>query len=186
MKRLEYRRKREGKTNYKKRLNLLKSGKLRLIINRSLKNINLQVAQYHEDGDKILVSANSKELEKNYDWKASRTNLPASYLTGYLLGKRAIKKNIKEAILDIGLRSNIKESRLYSALKGVIDAGVKVEHSDEIFPNEDRIKGNSIVNYAKKLSSDGKYEKVFSTYQKKGIKAEDIPSMLEEIKKKID
>ena len=186
MKRVEFRRKSEGKTNYKKRLNLLLSRKPRLIIRISLKNVNVQIAEYSEKGDKVLVSANSKELEKKFGWKAGRNNLPASYLTGYLLGKKAVKDNIKEAVLDIGMKESVKGGRLYSSLKGVLDAGLKIPFSEGIFPSEDSIKGIHISNYAKNLLKEGKYEKVFSDYIKKGIKAEDIPLYFEETKKKID
>ena len=50
---------------------------------------------------------------------------------------------------------------------------------------EDSIKGMHIVNYAQKLLKEGKYEKIFSAYVKKGIKAEDLPKYFEETKKKI-
>ncbi|TKJ17445.1 50S ribosomal protein L18 [Candidatus Woesearchaeota archaeon B3_Woes] len=186
MKRVEFRRKREGKTDYKKRLNLLLNEKPRLIIRKSLKNMTIQLIEYNEKGDKILVSADSKELEKKFEWKAGRTNLPAAYLTGYLVGKKAAKKGIKCAILDIGLGKSIKGGRLYASLKGVLDAGLNVPCSEDIFPSEDAVKGVHIANYAQKLIKEGKYEKIFSSYVKKGIKAEDIPKYFEETKKKID
>ena len=44
---VKYRRQREGKTNYDKRLKLLLSGKPRLIIRPSLKGITIQVEEYH-------------------------------------------------------------------------------------------------------------------------------------------
>lgn len=186
MKHVEFRRKREGKTDYKKRLNLLLNEKPRLIIRKSLKNITIQIVEYNEKGDKILVSADSKELEKTFGWKAGRTNLPAAYLTGYLVGKKAVKKGVKGAILDIGLGKSVKGGRLYAALKGVLDAGLNVPCSEDIFPNEDALKGIHIVNYAQKLIKEGKYERIFSSYVKKGIKAEDMPKYFEETKKKID
>ena len=186
MKVVEYRRKREGKTDYRNRARLLLNNKPRVIIRISLKNIVVQVAEYKEDGDKMFASADSKELEKKFGWKAGRNNIPAAYLTGYLLGKKAVKAGVKEAILDIGLEKSVKKGKIYSALKGVLDAGLKVPCSNDIFPSEDSIKGIHITNYAKKLSQEGKYEKIFSDYVKKGIKAEDIPKYFEETKKKID
>jgi large subunit ribosomal protein L18 len=186
MKRVNFRRKREGKTNYKKRLSLLLSKKPRLIINKSLKNINLQIANYSDNGDIVVVSANSKELEKKFDWKFSKTNLSACYLTGYLLGKKAIKKNIKQAILDIGLATSVKGSRLYASLKGAIDAGLNVPVGNDIFPSEDSIKGIHIQKYAELLKKENKYEKTFSSYIKKGIDATNLPNVFEETKTKID
>ena len=58
-----------------------------------------------------------------------------------LLGLKAKNKNIKEAVLDIGFRSPVKGSLVYTVLKGAVDAGLKVPHSTEILPSEDRIKG---------------------------------------------
>lgn len=187
MKAVDFRRKREGKTDYRKRLRILLGNKLRFIIRISLKNITAQIAEYNEKGDKILVSTSSKELEKKFGWKTSRTNLPASYLTGYLAGKYAVKKGIKEAILDIGLLNSVKGGKIYSALKGALDAGLTIPYSEDVLPSEDSIKGVNIANYAVKLSKDDKkkYEKIFSSYIKKGIKPEELPKYFEETKKKI-
>jgi large subunit ribosomal protein L18 len=183
---IEYRRKREGKTNYKTRLNLLLGNKPRLVIRKTLKNIIVQIIEYDEDGDNIIVGANSKELEKKFDWKFSRSNIPAAYLTGYLLGKKSIKKNVKEAILDIGLENSVNGSKLYAALKGVLDAGMNIPCSKDILPKDDVIKGTKIVDYAKKLSEKGDYKKRFSSYIKKGVKTEDLPKYFEEVKSKIN
>ena len=137
MKNIDFRRKKQGKTDYRRRLKLLSNKKLRLVVRRSLKNIVVQIVEYSSKGDKILVSTSSKELEKQFGWKFSRTNLPASYLTGYLLGKKAVKLDVKEAILDIGFAESTKDSKLYSALKGVLDAGLKIPCSKDILPSED-------------------------------------------------
>ncbi len=140
---IPYRRKREGKTNYKKRLELLKSSKPRLVIRRTNKNIIAQLIEYHPDGDKIIIGLTSKRLEK-MGWKHDKKNIPAAYLTGLLLGKEANKKGIKEAILDIGLQTPHKGSRIYAALKGAIDAGMNIPSSEEVFPPEERLTGQHI------------------------------------------
>ncbi len=140
---IPYRRKREGKTNYKKRLELLKSGENRLIIRRTNKHIIFQIASYEPKGDKIIIGMTSKELEK-HGWKHSGKNLPSAYLSGLLFAKKATQKGVKKAILDMGLRSPIKGSRIYSALKGVIDGGITIPSSEEVFPSEERIKGQHI------------------------------------------
>ena len=85
---VKYRRKREGKTNYKKRLGYLKSENPRLVIRKSLNNVNVQIIAFQSKGDKILASGHSKELQK-YGWKNIRSNLPTAYLTGLLAGKKA-------------------------------------------------------------------------------------------------
>jgi len=181
-----YRRKREGKTNYRKRKALVISGKLRLIVRGSLKNIIVQVAEAKPKGDIILVSAHSRELYRKFGWKAPRGNLPAAYLTGLLCGLRAISQGVNEAILDIGLHSPSKGSRVFAVLKGFLDAGVKVPHSKDILPLESRIKGEHIVQYAKILSSNQeKYASAFSEYLKNNIPPENLPEHFEEVKEAI-
>jgi large subunit ribosomal protein L18 len=136
---MPFKRRREKKTDYKKRLALIKSEKTRLVIRKSSKNITVQFIDYNAKGDKTLVSAFSTELKK-FGWKKTG-NIPASYLTGLLAGKRARDKKVKEVVLDLGLQTSTKGSRIYAALKGVLDAGIKVPHSEKILPDEDRIKG---------------------------------------------
>lgn len=142
---VKYRRKREGNTDYKKRLKLLMSGSNRLIVRKTNKNIILQMAEYNENGDKILITANSSELKK-YGWNKATGNIPASYLTGLIFAKRALKKNIDSAIVDIGLQTPTKGSRLFAAVKGAIDGGMKIACSEEAFPNKERLIGNHISN----------------------------------------
>jgi len=176
---IPYRRKREGKTDYKRRISLISSGKPRLVIRKSLKNIILQVIEFHPKGDKVLLSAHTSELKK-YGWKANTSNLPSSYLVGLLLGLKAKKKEINEAILDLGLQPSIKGTALYAAMKGAIDGGLNVPCSEKIMPKEDRIKGIHISNYAKLAKAPQ-----FLQYQKNKLNPEELPKHFEDIKNKI-
>ncbi len=153
--RVKMRRRREGKTNYRKRLAYLKSGKPRAVVRKTLKYIIVQIVEYNDDGDRILVGLNSSHLAK-YGWKGSFKNTPAAYLTGYLAGKLALKKGIKEAVLDIGLQSPIKGSRVFAALKGMVDAGMSIPHSEDVYPAEERIKGEHISNDVAKMFDEVK------------------------------
>ena len=85
---LQYRRKQQGKTDYKKRLALLKSGLPRLVIRGSNKNMQVQLVEYQEDGDKVLATTRASDLKKQ-GWNKSTGNLPAAYLTGLLLAKKS-------------------------------------------------------------------------------------------------
>lgn len=182
---VHYRRKREGKTDYKTRIHLLLSKKPRLVIRKSLKNITLQIIEYAPIGDRVLVSVNSGELIK-LGWKGNLNSLPASYLCGFLMGKKAVKKKIGDCILDIGFQTSVKGCALYSALKGAVDAGLKVAHSKEIFPNEKRTSGEHVAAYAKLLKSDkAKFDRQFAACNKKGLDAEKMVSHFNEIKAKI-
>ena len=138
-----FKRRRLGITDYRKRKNLLKSRKVRAVVRRSLKYITVQFIRYNEKGDEVLASATSKELEK-YGWDASKDTTPAAYLTGVLAGKRANEKGIEECIADIGRYTASKGCRVFAAIKGIIDAGVHCPCSEEVFPSEDRIKGEHL------------------------------------------
>ncbi|MFX0056768.1 MAG: 50S ribosomal protein L18 [Candidatus Hodarchaeota archaeon] len=167
--RKSFRRREEGKTNYHRRLKLIKSKKLRVAIRASNSHISIQIIQSNIGGDKILISAYSKELLTKYGWNVNTGNIPAAYLTGYLAGLRAKKNNIKDAILDLGIFYH--RNRILAACKGIIDAGMEIPYREEFFPEslEVRIKGAHIEEFAKKLKGEDpeKYEQIFSGYLKK-------------------
>lgn len=138
------RRRREGKTDYRKRLRLLKSRKVRMVVRKSLKNTQIQFVEYKERGDNILATANSKELVSKYNWKFSTSTTTAAYLTGLLAGKRAKDKKISECVLDTGRHRPVTGSKIFASVKGVIDAGIECPYSEEKIPNEDRIMGKHL------------------------------------------
>lgn len=156
---IPYRRKREGKTNYNRRRKLIASKELRLVIRKSNKNIITQISKYEVDGDKIVVGTNSRELIKK-GWKGGRGNIAAAYLTGLLLGTKAKKQGIKKAILDIGLAHPTKGGVVYSALKGVVDGGVEVPHSEDVLPKQERIEGKHIMMNTKTKYTKSEREKI--------------------------
>ncbi len=141
--RVKFRRERDGQTDYKKRLALLKSRLPRLVVRISNKHICCQVINHEKEGDRVIASGFSKELVK-LGWKGSTSNTPAAYLTGYLCGRRAKKAEIEKAVLDIGRRSVIRGSRVFAALKGALDAGIEIPHSESILPPQERIEGAHI------------------------------------------
>ena len=100
---------------------------------------------------------------------------------------KAGKSRVKEAVLDTGLYVSTPASRIYSALKGAVDAGLQIPHSEEILPKDERIKGEHIAALAKKLKTEkpDEYKKRFSVYIKNKIPPENLPKHFEEIKKKI-
>ncbi|MEM5766498.1 MAG: 50S ribosomal protein L18 [Candidatus Aenigmatarchaeota archaeon] len=161
---MPFKRRMLGKTDYKKRLRLLLSKKPRLIIRRSLKYLLAQIVEFSPKGDRTLISASSKELKK-FGWNFACDNLPAAYLTGLLVGKKALGKGIKETILDSGLYSSTKGNRIFALVKGARDVGLNVSISDEVLPSEERIRGLHIANYLERFKS--------------------IPEKFEEIKSKI-
>lgn len=182
-----FKRKIKSKTNYRKRLGLLKSREIRLVIRKSLNSVLVQFVKCEPKGDKTLVSAHSNELKK-FNWNAHLGNTPSAYLTGVLAGKKAVQYNIKKAILDAGINKPITKSIIYSALKGVVDAGVNVPHNQEALPNKERIEGAAIEKYAKLLKEKDpeKYKKQFSAYIKKGFKPEEFIKIFENTKQLVE
>lgn len=178
-----HRRKRSGRTDYKKRLATLKSEKPRLVIRKSLKHITAQLIEYHPDGDRIIASAHSRDLVK-MGWNGYTANTSAAYLVGFLIGKRALQKKIKTAVLDIGLAS--KGSKIFAAVKGAVDSGLEVPHEPSILPKDDRLNGSHVATYAAALKKDlATYQQRFSRYHLMKANPEDIKMQFEQLKKKI-
>ncbi len=153
--RVPFRRRREGKTDYRARLALLKSNLPRVIVRRSLRNIQVQFIEFDMKGDRVRAAAEATELKK-FGWAHSACNVPAAYMTGFIAGKRAIQKGIGKAVFDLGLRRPTKGNRSFAALKGMLDAGVEIPHGGKIFPTEDRIKGAHI-------NAEEEFEKVMAS-----------------------
>ena len=181
LKRLPPRRRREGLTDYRMRPKLAKSGLPRLVIRKTNRYIIVQVIKCKEGGDETILTVTSKKLLE-YGWKGGLKNLPASYLTGLLAGIQAKKKGLKRAIVDIGLHKPVKGSRVFAAVKGFIDAGVDVPAGEEIFPDEDRIKGAHISEYYRRIREEGLETKQFS---KIGDIYEELEKHFDEVKKRI-
>ena len=147
---IKFRRRREGRTDYRKRLALVKSRLPILTVRKTNTQIIAHLKEYHPKGDVTRIMVTSRKL-KDYGWKAGLKNLPASYLTGYLLGKLAVKAGLKKAVFDIGRQTSTKGSRLYAFLKGCVDAGMEVPHSPDNFPSEERLMGRHINDEMEKM-----------------------------------
>ena len=182
--RVPFRRRREGLTNYYKRRKMLLSGKPRLVVRKTLNHMIAQIAVAKPEGDEIVVMVHSNELRRDYGWLGDSNNIPAAYLVGLLVGLKALKAGIKEAIPDIGLHRAIPKTRVFSALKGAIDAGLKVPCDPSMFPPEDRIRGEHIASYAKALEANEPevYLRRFSGYLKRGLDPKVLPEHFEKIK----
>jgi large subunit ribosomal protein L18 len=180
--RLRLRRRREGKTDYQARKALVTSRKPRLVTRASLKNVEVQIIIAKPHGDEVLAAANSRELIKTFGWKAPTGNIPAAYLTGLLCGLKAKSVGIKEAILDIGLVSPTKGSKIFAVLSGVVDVGLVVPHSEEKIVKE-RMKGEHIAKYAKSLGAGSEeYTAKFSQYTAQGVAPEKIAEHFTKVK----
>ena len=175
---------REDKTNYRKRSAILIGRHLFVTIRISDQNVAAQLLRPTPTGDIVITSVHSRELAK-YGWKGAFNNLPACYLTGMLLGKKAIQKEINDAVLYIG--NNRFTSRIAACMKGIVDAGVSIPVSKESLPDEDRIGGHHIAEYSHTLKEDDEdeYNSRFSAILKNGLRPEDYPLHFEEIRSRI-
>ncbi len=175
---------REGKTDYKSRLKILRSKNTRLVVRKKLNISIIQLINYNPRGDKVIASATTKDLIK-FGWNHHLNNLPASYLLGYLVGIKSKEKGIKKAIFDIGMHASVRGSSVYAALKGALDSGLNISVNKEILPSDDRMMGKHIEDYALKIKGTDAYNKQFSKYIKNNVKPEEITKMFEEVKKNI-
>lgn len=171
------------RTNYRKRAAVIIGRHSFATVRVTDQNVSAQMIKATPRGDIVIASAHSQELAKN-GWKGANNNLPACYLTGLLLGKKALEKGISKAVLYIGKEHFT--TRVAACAKGIADAGVNLPISDDSVPAEERITGQHVSDYANSLKSDEQeYNSHFSALLKRGLKPEDYPAHFEQIKAKI-
>ncbi len=183
--RVTLKRRRQNKTDYRKRKTMVTSKTSRFTVRGSLKNMTAQVVDAFSAGDRTLTTAHSRELAA-YGWKAPCGNIPAAYLTGLLLGFKAQTLKIHKATPDIGLRRPSRGSRVFAVIKGARDSGLAVPCGD-VMPDESRIRGEHISSYARQLAEDDSevYQQRFSKYLSKNLTPEQLPTHLNEVKANI-
>jgi large subunit ribosomal protein L5e len=137
---VKYRRRREGKTDYRARRQMIiqdktKFGapKYRLVARITNKDIIAQIVHAKVQGDDVLSAAYAHEL-KNYGLKVGLTNYAAAYATGLLLARRTLTKlkiadkfaGIKDASGEFVASRNKKddESEDQFPFKAILDVGL--------------------------------------------------------------
>lgn len=95
---VKFRRRREGKTDYRQRKRLCaqdknkyQSPKYRLVVRFTNTQVICQIAYPQIDGDRIVTSASSNELPR-YGLKVGLKNYAAAYCTGLLVARRLLEK----------------------------------------------------------------------------------------------
>ena len=149
-------RRRENKTDYKLRTNLLKSGTPRIVIRKTNKYFIVQVVESNEAQDKVIMGVTSKDLiEKGWNEKfgGSLKSIPAAYLTGLLLAKKIGKGKF---IVDVGMARTVNGSRIFGVVKGLIDGGLHINADKKAFPAEVRLKGEHLKADVKKMIGEVK------------------------------
>ena len=158
------RRREEGKTDYLKRLKLLKSGVPRIVFRKTNRYVIGQYIISKETKDFAEIGVSSKQfLKKGWpkEFAGSLKSTPASYLVGFDLGRKIVKGEKKTSIVDFGMIRNIHKAKSFAFLKGLVDAGVKIKCDKETFPEDERIKGKHLKNDFSKF-----FEKIKSTMEK--------------------
>ncbi|ELQ76728.1 60S ribosomal protein L5 [Trachipleistophora hominis] len=221
------RRRRENKTDYTHRRNMLRPNlknygalKSRLVVRRTNRKIICQIVKAYADGDRVVVEATSDEL-RQYGLCVGLTNYSAAYATGLLVARKALvrmelggvygakqvdgkieeqedvddERRAYQVFLDIGLGRSTRGSRYFAAMKGASDGGLKIPHSEKVFPGykkdedfdaqvlRDRIYGKAVKDYMIMLreNDNEKYQRMFSEYIKNGIAPEDLEGMYEKV-----
>lgn len=144
--RLRYKRRRNGETDYRRRMRMLRGGSTRAVVRVTNTQTICQLVDYTNDGDKVSISIDGKTLVDKFGWPldASRKSIPASYVAGFAMAKAAMVAGHDEAILDIGLAASTPGNRVFAALKGMVDAGLEIPHNEDVLPSDDRISGTHI------------------------------------------
>ncbi|KAF5742770.1 hypothetical protein HS088_TW09G00830 [Tripterygium wilfordii] len=169
----------------------------------------------------VLAAAYSHELPR-YGLEVGLTNYAAAYCTGLLLARRVLKMlemdeeyegNVEatgedfsvepaetrrpfRALLDCGLLRTTTGNRVFGALKGALDGGLDIPHSDKRFAGfskDDKqldaevhrkyIYGGHVAAYMRTLMEDEpeKYQSHFSEYIKKGVEADNVEEMYKKV-----
>jgi large subunit ribosomal protein L18 len=180
-----FRRKRKGKTNYRKRFSVLKSGKPRIFLKIGSKDAVAQVIDYKEDGDEVVISSRASEL-KDKGWFFTNPNIPTCYLFGYYFGKLCEKNKIKSVIFDTGVVKPKHGGRYFAFAKGIVDSGIEIPVEEAAFPSEERIKGEHIAKYTAALKEKGELSKKYSVFINKAHNPEKISELFDKTLKKLD
>ncbi|KAJ6855757.1 60S ribosomal protein L5 isoform X1 [Populus alba x Populus x berolinensis] len=195
--------------------------KYRFVVRFTNKDIIAQITSASISGDIVLASAYSHELPR-YGLEAGLTNYAAAYCTGLLLARRVLKMlemddeyegNVEatgedfsvepadsrrpfRALLDVGLLRTTTGNRVFGALKGALDGGLDIPHSDKRFAgfakdnkqldaevHRKYIYGGHVAAYMRTLMEDEpeKYQSHFSEYLKRGIDADGMEALYKKV-----
>jgi len=192
---VKFRRRREGKTDYyaRKRLvvqvkNKYNTPKYRMIVRSSNTDICCQIAYARLEGDIVICAAYSHELPR-YGVKVGLTNYAAAYCTGLLLARRVLTKFSLDTVYEGNTSTGAK---VFAALKGAVDGGLDIPHSEKRFPGYDseskelnadvhrqHIFGLHVANYMTSLQEEDEeaFKKHFSRFIKAGVTPANMEAM---------
>ena len=145
--RISKRRRTEGRTDYNKRMKLLTGRAPRVLFRKTNRYIVAQYVTSSEAQDKVEIGITSSQLEE-FGWPkefgGSLKSIPASYLTGLLLGKEISNKKLETPIVDLGMVKAIAKNKVFAFIKGLVDAGIEIKCDKENFPEEEKLQGKNL------------------------------------------
>jgi len=206
--------------------NKYNSPKYRLVVRFTNKDIICQICHATIDGDEVLASAYAHELPQ-YGVKHGLTNYASAYATGLLVARRALTElglagkyiGLAEAtgekfvveepedgprpfyvLLDVGLSRTTTGARVFAVMKGAVDGGLEIPHSENRFVGFDKesgefnpdvlrkyIYGGHVADYMRLLieedsekglvGEDSHYHKQFSKYISLDIGPDQVEQM---------
>jgi len=197
--------------------NKYNSPRYRLCVRITNKDIICQIIYSKIVGDHCICAAYAHELPK-YGIEVGLTNYAACYATGLLCARRVLKKlGMDEkyegndepdgemflvehedgprpftCVLDVGLVRTSTGSRVFGALKGAVDGGLNIPHSEKRFPGYDRegkefdaethkkyIFGGHVTEYMELLEEEDpeRYASQFAKYIEKEIEGDTLEEM---------
>jgi large subunit ribosomal protein L5e len=211
--------------------NKFNTRKYRAVVRFTNRQVICQLVYASIIGDHVVTQATSRDLAE-YGITVGLKNYAAAYATGLLLARRALKKfgldetikgkeeldgedfHVEEedneqrpikAILDVGLQRTCVGARLWGALKGAVDGGLHIPHTNKNFPgfkaaeekgqeseydaeaHKDRIFGKHVQEYMEMLQEEDptKYEAHFAKFISEGKEADGLEDMYTDAFQKI-
>jgi len=205
--------------------NKYNSAKYRLCVRITNKDVICQIIQPKIIGDHCITSAYSHELSR-YGIEVGLTNYAACYATGLLCARRLLTKlELADAyegqaepdgemflveqegekrpftcVLDVGLVRTSTGNRVFGALKGAVDGGLNIPHSEKRFPGYDRegkeydaethkkyIFGGHVAEYMELLEEEDpeRYQSQFAKYIEKELEGDGLEDLYKEAHEKI-
>jgi len=231
----KYRRRREGRTDYRARKRLItqdknkyNTPKYRMIVRTSNRYVTCQIAHSTLKGDMIMCQAHSKELLKyGLPGHFGLKNWTACYATGLLLARRVLKKLGLDELyegqveidgedfavadsegdgdarpfsvcLDVGLATTSTGAKVFGALKGALDGGLRIPHSVRRWPAGEKdqidsellrkyIFGGHVGEYMEVMEEDDEegYKEMFAKYLEADVTAENMEETWQAVYDKI-
>jgi len=205
--------------------NKFNTPKYRMVVRCTNKDIICQIVHSKITGDITLCAAYSHELPK-YEVEVGLTNYAACYCTGLLCARRLLKKlgmdedytgqdevdgemyEVEQegdkrpftCVLDVGLTRTTTGAKVFGALKGAVDGGLLIPHSEKRFPGYDRegkefdaethkkyIFGGHVAEYMELLEEEDpdRYASQFAKFIEKEIEGDSLEEMYQGAHEKI-